>query len=83
MSMTTIIKLSVVVGITVFSHWIIDLIGWSMTKNGIPLFFNDSQLLILNIQINLIIGLLIIEIGPFIVGLIIYIHFVNKIKNRK
>ena len=71
---------STVIGLLVFSHWVIDLIGWSMTGSGIPLLFNDSQLLLLNIQIDLIIGLLIIEIGPMIIGLVIYIHYIRHLK---
>ncbi|MFX1382095.1 MAG: hypothetical protein ACFFBP_06580 [Promethearchaeota archaeon] len=75
--------MSLVIGIVVFSHWVIDLIGWSMTGNGIPLLFDDSQLLMLNIQIDIIIGLLIMEIGPFIIGLIMYIQYFKKVRKEK
>ena len=51
-----------------------------MTGIGIPLLFSDSQLLILNIQINLILGLFLIEIGPMIIGLIIYIQYIKGLK---
>ncbi len=78
-----IINTSVVIGMLVFSHWVIDLIGWSMTGNGIPLLFNDSQLLLLDFQIDLIIGLLIMEIGPMIVGLVIYIHYIRHLKKSQ
>ncbi|MFX1275517.1 MAG: hypothetical protein ACFFAT_10785 [Promethearchaeota archaeon] len=82
-SINMIIFLSLVIGIVVFSHWVIDLIGWSMTGNGIPLLFDDSQLLMLNIQIDIIIGLLIMEIGPFIIGLIMYIQYFKKVRKEK
>ena len=78
-----IFKTGLVIGMLVFSHWIIDLIGWSMTGSGIPLLFNDSQLLLLNIQIDLIIGLLIIEVGPMIIGLGIYIQYIRNFKRKK
>jgi len=82
-STKTILFMSMVIGMVVFSHWVIDLIGWSMTGNGIPILFNDSQLFMINIQINIIIGLLIFEFGPFIIGLVIYIHYFRKIKEEK
>ena len=68
---------SILIGLLVFSHWVIDLIGWSMTGTGIPLLFDDSQLLLLDIQINLIICVLLMELGPMIAGLVIYIHYMK------
>ena len=73
---------SIILGLLVFSHWVIDLFGWSMMNIGIPLFFNDVQLLILPIQMNLIIGALIIEISPFILGLIIFLQYYRNLKKN-
>ena len=73
-----ILNTSLVIGFLLFSHWIIDFIGWSMTSNSIPLFFNDSQTIMLDIQTNIIIAALIMEIGPLIAGLTIYILYLKR-----
>ncbi|MFX1277558.1 MAG: hypothetical protein ACFE9Z_14915 [Promethearchaeota archaeon] len=82
-----IFKISVIIGFLVFSHWILDLIGWSMTGNGIPLLFNDSQKIKLEFlnfgEYNLLISAIVIEIGPFIIGLAIYIHYLIRQKKTK
>lgn len=77
-----IIHSSVVIGVLVFSHWVHDLIGWSMWSTAIPLFFNDTMTIMLPIQTNLIIGLILVEFGPFIFGLIVYVHYLIKIKRN-
>lgn len=79
-------KLSIVIGLLVFSHWVLDFIGWPMsaldpTAPGVPLLFDDN----LNIGLGVYstwFGALLMDIGIFIVGLVVYIYYLKKMKNR-
>ena len=77
----------IIIGLLVFSHWILDFIGWPMsafdpTATGIPLFFNDIQLTGLGVYSNIVTAI-IMDLGVFIVGLVIYILTIKKLKNEK
>ena len=78
---------SLVIGLLVFSHWVLDFFGWPMSAffpdaTGVPLLFDDSQTIGLGLYSNLIVAL-IIDDGIFIIGLIIYIITLKKLKKEK
>lgn len=77
-------KTSLVIGIVVFSHWILDFIVWS----NLPLFFKGSTMLGLGLYDKILFKIpngtiftTIIEFGLFIIGVVIYISYI--IKKRK
>jgi hypothetical protein len=78
---------TLIIGLLVFSHWVLDFIGWPMSAidpnaTGVPLLFNDA----VNIGLGAYstwFGALLMEIGVFVLGLGLYIHYVKMIKNRK
>jgi len=70
---------SMIIGLLVFSHWVLDFIGWPA---GLPLLFNDSLTIGLGV-FSTGIGALAMEIGIFVPGLVIYIHYMIKIKKTK
>ncbi len=70
---------SLVFGLLVFSHWILDFIGWPMTvgdpnstATAVPLLFNDIETIGLGVYSTLF-GALLMDLGVFLVGLIIYL----------
>jgi hypothetical protein len=82
-----VINISLTIGLLVFSHWILDFIGWPMSvidpsATGVPLLFDDVVNLGLGVYSTWF-GALIMDIGVFIVGLAIYIHYLKKVKNQK
>lgn len=77
---------SMIIGILVFSHWILDFIGWPMTVinpdlTGVPILFDDSVTIGLGVYSTWI-GALTMDIGVFVIGLVIYLHYLLKIKNN-
>ncbi len=70
---------SMIIGLLVFSHWVLDFIGW---PGGLPLLFNDSLTIGLGV-FSTWFGALAMEIGIFLPGLAIYIHYIIKIKKIK
>ena len=77
-------KVSIIIGFLVFSHWILDFIGWPMSVinpdlTGVPLLFNNSVTIGLGVYSTWI-GALTMDIGVFVVGLAIYLHYIKKIK---
>jgi hypothetical protein len=78
------LKVSLVIGLLIFSHWILDLIGWPMTvinpnSIGTPLLFDDA----VNIGLGLYsswFGALLMDIGVFVLGLIPYLLYLKKAK---
>ncbi len=77
---------SMIIGILVFSHWVLDFIGWPMTAispdlTGVPLLFNDSVTIGLGVYSTWF-GALTMDIGVFVVGLAIYLHYTLKIKKK-
>lgn len=81
---------SIVICLVVFSHWILDVIGWPMSvmdssvDTKVPLLFNDSQAIGLGVY-GTWAGAVIVDIGVFVVGLVFYILTVldlRKMKNK-
>ncbi len=78
---------SIMMGLLILSHTILDIIGWPMTAFGdsgnlIPLVFNDSQGIGLGLY-STIPGALIADIGIFLVGLTLYILLVIERKKKR
>ena len=68
-------KTALIIGLVVFSHWILDFISHPMGKDlpkDIPLFFEDSPMLGLGLYRSAI-AAGVTDIGLFVVGLIIYL----------
>jgi hypothetical protein len=79
-----ILNISFMIGIVVFSHWILDFIGWPMSvadsnATGVPLLFNDAMNIGLGVYSTWVVGLL-MDIGVFVGSLVIYIHYIKKVK---
>ena len=77
---------SIKIGFLVFNHWILDFIGWPMSVinpslTGVPLLFNDSVTIGLGVYSTWI-GALTMDIGFFIAGFAIYLHYIMKIKKK-
>lgn len=71
-----------IIGLVVFSHWVLDLIGWPMSAinpnaTGVPLLFNDAVNIGLGVYRTWI-GALLMDLGVFFIGLGIYIHYIKK-----
>ncbi len=73
-------KTAIFIGALVFSHWVLDFVGWPMTVGGInPEATGVPVFLDLNLTIGLgvystLVGALAMDLGVFIVGLVIYIR---------
>lgn len=82
-----ILQNSMIIGLLVFGHLILDLIGWPMSVinpdvKGVPFLFNDA----VNIGFGVYstwFGALLMDIGMFVVGIVVYLHFVKKVKKIK
>jgi hypothetical protein len=75
------------IGLLVFSHWVVDFIGWPMSvgdphATGLPLLFDMTQTVGLGVGSTWIGGIT-MEVGSFIVGLMIYIYYLIKHKKEK
>ena len=75
---------SLAIGFLVFSHWVLDFIGWPMSvmvpdATGVPLLFNDSLTIGLGVYSTWF-GALTMDIGVFVIGLAIYLHYKIRIK---
>ena len=70
-------NISIIIGLVVFSHWILDFIGWPMSAidanaTGVPLLFDDAVNIGLGVYSTWV-GALLMDLGVFAVGLVIYI----------
>lgn len=82
-----ILQISMIITLLVFSHWILDFIGWPMSvidsnATGVPILFNDA----LNIGLGVYstwFGALLMDIGVLVIGLAVYLHYLKKIKKSK
>lgn len=80
-------RITVVMGLLVFSHWLIDFISHPMTAvfpddTGLPLFFGDSPLVGLGVwrtQLGVNIG----EYGTLIIGFVIYIATIVYLRKKQ
>jgi hypothetical protein len=78
------INTTLIIGLLVFSHWVLDFIGWPMSvinpnATGVPLLFDDSVNIGLGVYSTWF-GALLMDIGVFVVGLAVYLHYAKKIK---
>jgi len=81
------LRITIIIGLLVFSHWILDFIGWPMSvidtnATGVPLLFNDAVNVGLGVYSTWL-GALLMDIGVFVLGLGIYIHYMKKVKKIK
>ncbi|MFX0082561.1 MAG: hypothetical protein ACFE94_12505 [Candidatus Hodarchaeota archaeon] len=72
-------QISIIIGFLVFSHWILDFIGWPMTavysnSIGTPLLFDDAVNIGLGVYSTLF-GAILMDLGVFCIGLVFYIHY--------
>ncbi|MFX0073835.1 MAG: hypothetical protein ACFE96_00220 [Candidatus Hermodarchaeota archaeon] len=75
-----------IIGLLVFSHWILDFIGWPMSVinpdlSGVPILFDDSFTIGLGVYSTWL-GALTMDLGVFAIGLAIYLHYMFKIKKK-
>ncbi|MHA1931979.1 MAG: hypothetical protein ACW96X_05525 [Promethearchaeota archaeon] len=83
----SVINITMIIGLLVFSHWILDFIGWPMSvidpnATGVPLLFDD----VVNIGIGVYstwFGALFMDIGVFIIGLVVYLQYMKSSKKIK
>ncbi len=76
---------SIVISLLVFSHWVLDVIGWPMIigeSMKVPLLFNDAQAIGLGVYSTWA-GALIMDIGIFVVGVIFYILTLVDLKKKR
>jgi hypothetical protein len=76
---------SIVITLLVFSHWILDVIGWPMIIGEymkVPLLFNDSKAIGFGVYSTWV-GALVMDIGVFVVGAIFYILALIELKKKK
>ncbi|HSD85168.1 MAG TPA: hypothetical protein VLG46_14980 [Anaerolineae bacterium] len=80
-------RTSVIIGLVVFSHWVVDFISHPMTAvfpgdAGLPLFFEGSPTVGLGVwstQLGVNIG----EYGTFMAGLVIYLWTRRRLQKEK
>jgi hypothetical protein len=80
-------RTSVIIGILVFSHWVVDFIAKPMrftfpSDSGLPLLFNGSPEVGLGLYSSQI-GVNAGEYGTLVLGLVIYIMTLVKLKKEK
>lgn len=77
-------RTGLLIGFLVFSHWILDFIGWPMTvidptATGVPILFDRTQTIGLGVYRTWI-GALVMELGMFITGLATYFYYKKREK---
>jgi hypothetical protein len=80
------VRTAIVIGLLVFSHWMVDFIVWPMSAiypdaTGMPLFFEGSPIVGLGLY-NSLIPVIIGEAGMVILGVVIYVFALRKIKKN-
>ncbi|MFX1550291.1 MAG: hypothetical protein ACFFB9_08020 [Promethearchaeota archaeon] len=80
------IRITIIIGLLVFTHGILDFIGWPMSiinpnASRVPLLFDDAVNIGLGVYSNWF-GTLFMDIGVFVLGLALYIHYLKKVKNK-
>jgi hypothetical protein len=79
-----ILNIGMIIGLIVFSHWVLDFIGWPMividsNATGVPLLFDDSVTIGLGVYSTWF-GALLMDIGVFALGLVVYLYYLKKVK---
>ena len=80
-------RTGVIIGLLVFSHWLVDFVSHPMTAvfpddTGLPIFFADAPLVGLGVwrtQLGVAIG----EYGIFVLGLLIYLVTLRRLRRQK
>lgn len=81
------IRPGIIIGLVVFSHWILDFITWPMTAiypnltDGVPVFLNNSPLVGLGLYTS-VTGVIIIEVMLPIFGIILYLRYRMNEKHK-
>lgn len=70
---------SLIIGLLVFGHWILDFIGWPLSvwlsnAEGVPFFFTNTPNFGLGLYTTWL-GALITDIGVLLLGVLIYVKF--------
>ncbi|MFW9929836.1 MAG: hypothetical protein ACFFD1_10630 [Candidatus Thorarchaeota archaeon] len=81
------LSIGFIIGLVVFSHWILDFIGWPMSvidpaSTGVPILFDDAVNIGLGVYSTWF-GALLMDLGMFAVGILVFIHYQLKIKKYK
>ncbi len=81
------LRTTIVIGLLVFSHWVMDFITWPMgaiypNSTGIPLFFEGSPEVGLGLY-NSLIAVIIVESALIITGVMLYIFTLKKLRTQK
>jgi hypothetical protein len=80
-------RVSILIGLLFFSHWVLDFISHPLYFTGdpkpdLPLFFDGSPKVGLGLYSTMA-GAIITDIGVFILGLALYITYIVKLKSEK
>ena len=80
-------RIIIFIGLLVFSHWILDFIGWPMSvidpnAAGVPILFDDNVNIGLGVYSTWF-GALLMDIGVFVLGFAVYLHHVKRVKKIK
>jgi hypothetical protein len=72
-------KISIIFGLVIFSHWVLDFISHSL---DLPLLFNGSPLVELGLENSLVVGI-IMELSLLTIGVVIYFATRKKKTNTR
>ncbi|MFX1374188.1 MAG: hypothetical protein ACFFA0_00100 [Promethearchaeota archaeon] len=80
------LQIGIIIGLLVFSHWILDFIGWPMSvidsnATGVPLLLDDTVTIGIGVYSTWL-GALLMDIGVFVGGIVFYIHYIKKVKKN-
>jgi len=78
------LRITIIIGFLVFTHWVLDFIGWPMSvidpnATGVPILFDDNVNIGLGVYSTWF-GALLMDIGVFVVGFAVYLHYVKRVK---
>ncbi|MFW9943314.1 MAG: hypothetical protein ACFFFT_19925 [Candidatus Thorarchaeota archaeon] len=80
------LQISIIITLVVFSHWVLDFIGWPMSvidsnATGVPVLFDDSVNIGLGVYSTWV-GALLMDLGLFVVGFIVYLQYIRNTKKN-
>lgn len=78
-------RTTLLIGLLVFSHWILDAIGWPMVmynpdSPGVPILFDNTYTIGLGVYRTWT-GAVVMELGFLLLGLVLFFKFKNQKKN--